>query len=356
MRKYLTRSLAVLAAVSVAAAANAQDLSLEGKTIGVTVVGTDHHWDLMAYQGQIEQLEALGAEVIALDAGRNDQTQISQIQTLIAQRPDAIIEQLGNIDVLDPWLKRIKEAGIPLFTVDTATPHAINNTTSNNYNIGAELALQMVQEWRRRWRASRPWAPGSGSRGSSFACRRRGGLVACAGGYMAGEGKVIVFNGFYSVPVCKIRYDQLMYVLSGFPGIEVVDPELRDVIPNTVQSAYADVTDMLTKHGPDSGLKSVWACWDVPMVGATQAVEAAGRTGVQTYGVDGSPEYVEMVADPDSPAAAVAAQQPYEIGRTAALNVARYLNGMEVPPFTLVPAVLINKANASELADDFLPK
>ena len=319
MRKYLTRSLAVLAAVSIAAAANAEDLSLEGKTIGVTVVGTDHHWDLMAYQGQIEQLEALGAEVIALDAGRNDQTQISQIQTLIAQRPDAIIEQLGNINVLDPWLQRIKEAGIPLFTVDTATPHAINNTTSNNYNIGAELALQMVQD-------------------------------------MAGEGKVIVFNGHYSVPVCKIRYDQLMYVLSGFPGIEVVDPELRDVIPNTVQSAYADVTDMLTKHGPDSGLKSVWACWDVPMVGATQAVEAAGRTGVKTYGVDGSPEYVEMVADPDSPAAAVAAQQPYEIGRTAALNVARYLNGMEVPPFTLVPAVLINKANASELADDFLPK
>ena len=222
MRKYLTKSLAVLAAVSIAAAANAEDLSLEGKTIGVTVVGTDHHWDLMAYQGQIEQLEALGAEVIALDAGRNDQTQISQIQTLIAQRPDAIIEQLGNIDVLDPWLQRIKEAGIPLFTVDTATPHAINNTTSNNYNIGAELALQMVQD-------------------------------------MAGEGKVIVFNGFYSVPVCKIRYDQLMYVLSGFPGMEVVDPELRDVIPNTVQSAYADVTDMLTKHGPDSGLKSVWA-------------------------------------------------------------------------------------------------
>ena len=92
------------------------------------------------------------------------------------------------------------------------------------------------------------------------------------------------------------------------------------------------------------------------MVGATQAVEAAGRTGVKTYGVDGSPEYVEMVADPDSPAAAVAAQQPYEIGRTAALNVARYLNGIEVPPFTLVPAVLINKSNASELAGDFLPK
>ena len=320
MKNRLTCGLAILAASFLAAsAATSQELSLEGKTIGVTIVGTDHHWDLMAYQGQIEQLEALGAEVIALDAGRNDQTQISQIQTLIAQRPDAIIQTLGNIDVLDPWLARVKEAGIPLFTVDTVTQYALNNTTSNNYNIGADLALQMVQD-------------------------------------MAGEGKVVVFNGFYGIPVCKIRYDQLMYVLSNYPGIEVIQPELRDVIPNTVQSAYADVTDMLTKHGPDSGLKAAWACWDIPMIGATQAIEAAGRTEVKTYGVDGSPEYVEMVANPDSPAAAVAAQQPYEIGKTAAMNVARYLNGQSVPPFTLVPAVLINKANATELAGDFLPQ
>lgn len=295
-----------------------EGLSLEGKTIGVTVIGTDHHWDLMAYRGQVDMLEELGAEVIALDAGRNDQTQISQIQTLIAQQPDAILEQLGNIDVLDPWLQRIRQANIPLFTVDTATPHAINNTTSDNYSIGAQLALQMVQD-------------------------------------MGGEGKVAVFNGFYSVPVCKIRYDQLMYVLESFPNIEVIDPELRDVIPNTVQQAYSDVTDILTQYPAESGLKSVWACWDVPMMGAAQAIDAAGRSDVKTYGVDGSPEYVEMVATEGSAAGAVAAQQPYEIGRQAARNVARYLAGETVPPFTFVDAVLINKANAAETAAPFLP-
>ena len=320
----LRRAVLGIGAIALATAAlpsdgTAQDLSLEGKVIGVTVIGTDHHWDLVAYQAQIAEIERLGGEVIALDAGRNDQTQISQIQTLIAQRPDAIIEQLGNLDVLTPWLKRIRDAGIPLFTVDTATPHAINNSTSNNYNIGSELALQMVQD-------------------------------------MGGEGKIVVYNGFYSVPVCKIRYDQMRYVMESFPEIEVIEPELRDVIPNTVQQAYADMTDMLTRHGPDSGLKAVWACWDVPMIGATQAIEAAGRTDVKTYGVDGSPEYVEMVADPDSPAAAVAAQQPAEIGRSAVVNVARYLAGEEVPPFTMLPAVLINKQNASELAADFLPQ
>ena len=298
----------------------AQDVpSLEGKTIGVTVIGTDHDWDLRAYQGQVDELERLGAEVIALDAGRNDQTQVSQIQTLIAQRPDAIIEQLGNLDVLNPWLERITKADIPLFTVDTSTPFAINNTTSNNYSIGAELALQIVQD-------------------------------------MGGKGKVVLFNGFNSVPVCKIRIDQLKYVFESFPEIEVIDPELRDVIPNTVQQAYSDMTDMLTKYPADSGLKAVAACWDVPMIGAAQAIEAAGRTDVKTYGVDGSPEYVEMVANADSAAGAVVAQQPYEIGKLAAQNVANYLAGNEVAPFSFVPAVLINKANAAETAGDFLPK
>ncbi len=324
MSRRATVKLAALAAalsvLPMAAHADSDEgLSLKGKTIGISAVGTDHNWDLKAYQGQIDELKRLGAKVIALDAGRNDQTQVSQLQTLIAQKPDAILEQLGNLDVLNPWLKKIKEAGIPLFTVDTATPFAINNTTSNNYDIGAELALQMVQD-------------------------------------MGGKGKVAVFNGFYSVPVCKIRYDQLMYVLKSFPEIQVIKPELRDVIPNTVQQAYSDTTDVLTKNGKDSGLKAIWACWDVPMVGATQAIQAAGRTDDKTYGVDGSPDYVEMVADPKSPAGTVAAQQPYKIGVQAARNVAAYLNGKPVPPFTFVPAVLLNKENVSTIGKDFLPK
>lgn len=268
--KGLTIALLLLATLSPALA---EELTLEGKTIGITAIGTDHDWDLKAYQAQIAEIERLGGTAIALDAGRNDQTQVSQIQTLIAQKPDAIIEQLGNLDVLNPWLQKINDAGIPLFTVDTATPHAINNTTSNNYSIGAELALQMVAD-------------------------------------LGGKGNVLVFNGFYSVPVCKIRYDQMKYVLEAFPDVKIIEPELRDVIPNTIQSAYSNVTDMLTKYPNEGDVGAIWACWDVPMIGATQALQAAGRTDIRTYGVDGSPEFVEMVADPESPAGAVAAQQP----------------------------------------------
>jgi len=319
MKKLTMKFITGVAAVGLmTVGAFAEELSLKGKTIGVTVLGTSHHWDLQAYTGQVDELKRLGAEVIALDAERNDQTQINQIQTLIAQKPDAIIQQLGNIKVLDPWLKRVRDADIPLFTVDTITEHSVNNTTSNNYGIGSDLALQIADD-------------------------------------MGGKGKLLVFNGFYSVPVCKIRYDQLKYVMGNFAGIEMIEPELKDVAPNTVQQAFADVTDMLTKFDKDSGLKAVWACWDRPSVGATQAVEKAGRD-VKVYGIDGSPDFVEMILDPKSPAAGVAAQQPYEIGKNAAINVAKYLNGQDVAPVTFVPSTMITKANAAEVAKDFLPK
>ena len=314
--KLAAAALCTALAMGPFASSSAEELSLNGKTIGIKVRGTSHPWDFMAFRGQIETIERLGGRVIALDAHHDDQTQITHIRELIAKRPHAIIEQLGNIEMLDAWLKRVRDAGIALFTVDTITEHAINNTTSNNYGIGSDLAMQIAQD-------------------------------------MYGVGKVLDFNGFRSVPACKIRYDQLRYVMEAFAGIELIEPELVDVVPNTVRQAYADVTDMLTKFGPDSGLQAIWACWDRPAIGATLAVEDAGRLEVKTYGVDGSPEYVAMVVNPDSPATAVAAQQPYKIGQAAALNAARYLSGQAVPPLSFVPAVIITKANAEEVKAPF---
>lgn len=311
----LLAGLALVAGLAAGQAAQAEDVpSLKGKRIGITVIGTEHYWDLKAYQGQIDEVKRLGGIPIALDAGRNDSRQISQIQTLIAQKPDAIVEQLGNGPMLQPWLKKIRAAGIPLFTVDTISPSSINDTTSDNYSIGEKLALQLASD-------------------------------------IHGRGNILVFNGFYSVPVCAIRYDELKLVLKAFPDIHIIEPELRDVIPNTVQNAYAQVTDMLQKYPKTGEIAAIWSAWDVPQVGATQAVVAAHRTEVKTYGVDGSPDVVKMVADPASPAAAVAAQQPYLIGKTAIDNVARYLAGNhDLPPYTFVPAILVNKENAKTAA------
>jgi hypothetical protein len=62
---------------------------------------------------------------------------------------------------------RIAPAGIPLFTIDAPSQYSLNNTTSDNVATGKALADQLIKD-------------------------------------AGGKGKILVFNGFYGVPVCAI--------------------------------------------------------------------------------------------------------------------------------------------------------
>ncbi|MCE6077369.1 substrate-binding domain-containing protein [Agrobacterium vitis] len=295
-------------------AAHAADeaLSLKGKRIGISTAGTDHFFDLQAYNAQIAEVKRLGGEPLAVDAGRSDGKLVAQLQTLIAQKPDAIVQLLGTLTVIDPWLKRARDAGIPVLTIDVGSSHSLNNSTSDNWGIGKDLALQLVSD-------------------------------------IGGEGNVVVFNGFYGVTPCAIRYDQLVNVIKYFPKVKIIQPELRDVIPNTVQDAFAQVTAILNKYPEKGSIKAIWSAWDIPQLGATQALAAAGRTEIKTYGVDGSPEVLQLVADPASAAAADVAQQPAELGRQAIQNVALLLSGKTLPRESYVPALLANKQTVNDV-------
>lgn len=65
--KLLPIALGLLSLASVNALA-AEALSLQGKTIGVAVVGTQHFWDREAYKGATEEVEKLGGKAIGVDA------------------------------------------------------------------------------------------------------------------------------------------------------------------------------------------------------------------------------------------------------------------------------------------------
>jgi len=286
--------------------------SLKGKRIAISATGTDHYFDLKAFQGQIDEVKRLGGTPITLDAGRNDKNLVTQLQNVITQKPDAVIQTLGTLSVIDPWLKRIKGAGIPLFTIDVPSVNSINNTTSDNVATGRALAEQLVKD-------------------------------------TGGKGNILVFNGFYGVPVCAIRYDELKRVLHAHPELKILQPELRDVIPNTVQDAHAQIAALLNKY-PQGQISAIWSAWDIPQLGATQALIDAQRTEVKTYGVDGTPEVLNLISQANSPIGAVVAQQPALIGKTAVQNVARYLAGKrDLPKETYVATLLTTKSNLGEV-------
>lgn len=282
--------------------------SLEGKTIGVAVLGTDHEFDLLAYQAQIDRIEELGGTVIALDGERNDTKHISDIENLILQEPDAIIKQLGDADIYEPVMKSISEAGIPLFTVDLTSQYSICNSTSDNYAIGATLARTMFE-------------------------------------MMGGEGKIAVFNGFYGVRVCQIRYDMMKYVANDYPRIEFIDPELQDIITGAADDAYKKTLDLLTKE-PD--VKAIWTAWDTPCSGIVRALEEQNRNDVMVFSVDGSSNILALMANQESPMACDMAQDAYTIGQAVVDECARYLAGEVVPSTVYVEPVMVTKANYTD--------
>lgn len=169
---------------------------------------------------------------------------------------------------------------------------------------------------------------------------------------MRGDGNVLVFNGFYDVVPCQIRYDQFRQVLKNYPEIEVIEPELQDIYEGTIEDARQKTNDALTRLGED-GVDAVWTCWDLPGIGAAQAIDAQ-ELEIPVYGVDAEPGALDLIEDPESNFQFTVAQQPTLFGEASVNNVARYLNGQEdqVPLSSYLDPVFVSKENVIEVRED----
>jgi len=82
-------------------------------TIGCTVYYMTEFVTLMV-EGMQERADALGMDLVMLDAGQDAQNQITQIENLIAQQVDAIVVAAVDSDAILPAIEMCEEAGIPL--------------------------------------------------------------------------------------------------------------------------------------------------------------------------------------------------------------------------------------------------
>lgn len=289
--------------------------SLEGFTVGLAAKDVVRDFGRNVYESVQNQVKELGGEVVATQADAQDDKHVSNVENLIAQGVDAIVIVLGDTVTLKPALKKADDAGIPIFTIDHASPYSVNNIGSDNWNIGSTLARNLAEDIR-------------------------------------GEGQVLVFNGFYDVVPCQIRYDQFKQVLKNYPDVEIIEPELQDVYEGTIEDARQKTNDALTRFGND-GIDAVWTCWDLPGIGAAQAIDAKDLA-IPVYGVDAEPGALDLIEEPESNFQFTVAQQPTLFGEASVNNVARYLNGQEdqVPLSTYLDPVFVTKDNVTEIRED----
>jgi len=138
---------AAVGLLSVASASTfaAEALSLQGKTVGVAVVGTQHFWDREAFKGATAEVEKLGGKVIAVDGGRDNQVHANNHDILLSRKVDAVISILGD-SAVEPKFKALRDAGIPVFTVDHVSPHSVNNLLRKNSGQSA-VARMTITVW-----------------------------------------------------------------------------------------------------------------------------------------------------------------------------------------------------------------
>jgi len=280
-------------------------LSLKGKKIGIAVVGTQHFWDREAFNGAVATVKKLGGKVVPVDGGRDNQIHADNHDILLTTKVDAVISILGD-SAVEPKFEALKDAGIPVFTVDHSSPHAINNTTSDNYYMGTTIGRYMADA-------------------------------------IGGSGRVAVFNGFEgALRICGIRAGLWKYVLQDYPQIEIIEPELAETFANAAEDARKKTLDFLAQN-PKGTVDAIHVgCWDQPAIGIVEALEEADRTEIKVTAIDGGPETLEIMAEEDSPFVANVAQQPNLIGSTAAMNVARHFHGDTLLPQTYVDVMPIN--------------
>lgn len=295
-------------------AGTTQEISMdnpgEGLLVGISVIGTEHNWDINAYNGAIARAKELGAEVLAFDGERRNEKQLSDINTLVSRKPDVIAVILGVKDSLSPALQEARSQGIPVVTADFSIPASLCNVASNNFTAMAELCLKMVSD-------------------------------------INGEGDIAIFYRPGS-PIAELRKKVLDLVLSEYPDIRIAAQEAY-VLPGTVPDAYNKTQDMLRAN---PNIKAFWSVFDMPMIGAAQAIADMGLAGkVGTYGFDGDPTAMQIIIDPDSAFEATVAQQPYAIGERLAEQAIRAALGVEVPVMDFVPHVLVSRDNAQEVLD-----
>ena len=285
-----------------------EDEGRERPVIGISVIGTEHNWDINAYNGAVERAEELGAKVLAFDGERRTEKQLGDVKVLIAGKVDAILVILGDAQSLTPALAEARQNGIPVVTVDFDNPHTLSNVSTDNETAMAELVEHMVQDLNENGQVGIYYTPG--------------------------------------IPVADQRKDVFDRVMAKYPNMEVA-AEQPWKIPGTVPDGYDKAQDML-RANPE--IDAFWTVFDQPLIGAAQAIfDMGGDMDVRCYGFDGDPAAMEMIMDPGSAYAATVAQQPYIIGQTGAEMALKAAAGEELERYVYVDHILVTRDNAKEV-------
>jgi ribose transport system substrate-binding protein len=270
------------------------------KNIGVTLLArTDPFYHDLEESMQHEAADK-GYTLDVQDGRRDLSKQLSQVETFIAQKKDAIVICPVNSEGIGRAIAKANAAGIPVFTADirAASGKVVSHIASDNV-AGGKLAGEYL------------------------------------GKLLNGKGNVVILD-YPTVASVQERTKGFMEAMKQFPGIKVVE---RPSGGGERGKSLSQMENMLQKY---PSLDGVFAINDSTALGALKAIEDAKNTHVVMVGYDGDKDARAAILR-GSALKADAVQYPREIGKQTIDVIADYFGGKTPPDFVPVKVGIIDQ-------------
>lgn len=276
------------------------------KTIGVTVLSREHVFFNIIEENLVNKAKELGYKTIVVDGNMDVNRQVGQLDDFIIQGVDAVVVAPAAVAGLEPAIRRLAAAKIPVVTID-------NKINSDDPIIISSIGTDNHQ-----------------------------------GGYIAGEyaakhlgekGNVAVIT-YAEIFGCRERERGFKEAVAKYPGIKVLDTQNY---AGSAEKAQQLVQDMIIKF-PE--LQLVFAVGDPAVVGGISAAKASGKE-VKFIGFDGNPEAIEAIKQ-GGMWIADSSQNPVMIGTKAVETLDAYWNNRPIEKDVSIPCNIIDKESLSK--------
>ena len=259
--------------------------------IGLTLPSLSHPFFVYLQKNVMDEAEALGVEVIAIDAENVAAKQMSIVEDFIAKGVKGVLMSPIGEDALVPAVEALNEAGIPVATVDrkVAGGDVFVHVGADNVEGGRVAARYLIEQ-------------------------------------LGGKGKVLELEG---TPGASPAIDRK----AGFDEVIASDSEVEILVSQTAKFERAmgqSVMENLLQVHKD--FQGVFAANDEMILGSVEAMSAAGvdLSQVVTIGYDAIPDALTYIKD--GKLNATIEQFPGEQAKQSLRFLVEYIKDGKEPP------------------------
>jgi len=268
-------------------------------------------WTSGQQAGLTAEFKALGISIVGVtQADFKADEQVSQIQTLMAKKPNILVSIPVDSQAESAEYKAVAAAGTKIVFMDntangmTAGKDYVSVVSADNYANGAASAFLL-------------------------------------GKYLKGKGTLATIHHAADFWVTKQRWNGFKDTITKyFPGINIVTDQ-GIAGPDFASDAQAAAAAILTKYPT---VDAIWGVWDTPAEGIMAALRAAGNTHTVIATEDLGANVAISLAK-GGPVIGLGAQRPYDAGVAEAKLAAYGLLGKAAPSYVACPALAVDHNN-----------